>query len=353
MKPSLSIVIPVYNAEKYIDQCFETILRQGLDNDDFEVIVVNDGSTDSSVERCERWSSRIPNLQIISQANQGAGAARNHGISVAKGDYLYLFDCDDGLADQALATLLKRSQSSHLDVLFFGGKIVYENSKVQQTNPQGAHYFERRQNPEIMKGEELFVLQQQTGNFCAQPCMLMSRLGYINRYNIRFAEGIINEDNLFVLRATLYAERADTDQEQYYRYYVHANSVTTTNTSGTQRCVAHLYLASCFEQERQLALSRERPEVAQAIDSLICWFLDIVHESRPASLSELEQTVNESFPAISLSLRLLEATWREREATQRAEKRCAELEQSTTWRVGRIATIVPRSIKKLLHRVKQ
>lgn len=357
MKPALSIVIPVYNAERYLDHCFAVIDRQGLDPNEFEIIAVNDGSSDRSGDMLQARRTTMPNLIVITQENRGAGAARNAGIDAAQGDYLYFFDADDDLADGALRTLLDRCRTDNLDVLFFGAEVVFENDEVAREHPQDPHYFERRQAPGIASGEALFIEQQKTGNFCGQPCLLVARRESVQTSGARFAEGIMNEDNLYVLRATLGATRADTDQALYYRYHVRANTVTTNNAAGTKLSLSHLFLAQEFELVRLQALESGKTELANAIEPLVSWFIHVAIEAHPIDAAEARRMCTGPIPNIALPARLadrivaLEAELAaERERTAQLEARVTKMEASTTWKAGRALTSLPRALKDARHR---
>lgn len=108
----LSIIIPVYNVDLYLDQCLESILKQDLD--DCEIIIVNDGSTDHSIEIIEKYKDRYScSTLVISQDNSGLSAARNTGVQHCKGDYIYFVDSDDYLADEAIATIKEIIANDH------------------------------------------------------------------------------------------------------------------------------------------------------------------------------------------------------------------------------------------------
>lgn len=113
----LSIIIPVYNVERYIRPCFESIFKQGLNENDYEVIIVNDGTKDSSMEMIEDIISQHNNITIINQENQGLSVARNNGIKVAKGDYILMPDSDDLLIEYSLKPLLETAIESQADLI--------------------------------------------------------------------------------------------------------------------------------------------------------------------------------------------------------------------------------------------
>ena len=122
MKPSLSIVIPVYNVEQYLPKCLDSVL---VDNQfTGQVICVNDGSTDGSLAILEEYVARYSNMEIISQSNAGLSAARNVGLQAASGDYVMFLDSDDWLKPNAL---FKLSELIHgEDVIYFNGLKYYE-----------------------------------------------------------------------------------------------------------------------------------------------------------------------------------------------------------------------------------
>ena len=113
--PSVSVIIPAYNAEDYIDQCLDSVEKQSLT--DIEIIVVDDGSSDSTVEHVESHCVLDPRIRLFKQSNQFAGVARNKGISVAKGDYLYFLDADDWIEPNALEVLTSLATDSSVDIV--------------------------------------------------------------------------------------------------------------------------------------------------------------------------------------------------------------------------------------------
>lgn len=93
----LTIIIPVYNVEKYVGRCIESCLKQDLSPKEYEILVVNDGSKDGSIDIVRRYARENENIRIIEQENAGLSAARNHGIKEARGEYLWFVDSDDDI----------------------------------------------------------------------------------------------------------------------------------------------------------------------------------------------------------------------------------------------------------------
>ena len=113
----LSIIVPVYNVEKYIRDCLESIFRQGLDESIFEVIIVNDGTKDNSMEMIADIIKTHSNISVIEQENQGLSVARNNGIAAAKGEYIFMPDSDDLLIDNSLPFLLNKATETKADLI--------------------------------------------------------------------------------------------------------------------------------------------------------------------------------------------------------------------------------------------
>ena len=116
MSTKLSIIVPVYNVEKYIRPCIESIFKQGLDDADFEVIIVNDGTKDRSMEVIADIIQQHNNISVINQENQGLSVARNNGIAAAKGEYILMPDSDDLLIDNSLRPLLEKALETKVDL---------------------------------------------------------------------------------------------------------------------------------------------------------------------------------------------------------------------------------------------
>ena len=105
----LSIIVPVYNVEEYVRACIESIYRQGLNEEEFEVIIVNDGTEDKSIEVIADIINQHHNISVINQENQGLSVARNTGIAAAKGEYILMPDSDDLLIENSLKPLLEKA----------------------------------------------------------------------------------------------------------------------------------------------------------------------------------------------------------------------------------------------------
>ena len=127
----LSVIVPVYNVERFLPRCLDSLLRQGLEVGEWEVICVNDGSPDGSARILSRYEREHPDLiTVINQENQGLGGARNTGTAVAKGEYVAYLDSDDYLVDGALRFLLEHFCQDKPDVVCYGHHYVYTDGEA-------------------------------------------------------------------------------------------------------------------------------------------------------------------------------------------------------------------------------
>ena len=199
----LSIIVPVYNVEKYVRPCIESIFRQGLDNHDFEIIIVNDGSTDKSMEMIQDIIQDHSNITIINQENQGLSVARNNGIAIAKGDYIMMPDSDDLLIDNSVPFLLQKALSSKAD-LVVADFIEMESEEIDKFDMSNIH--QKDGSTKEKSGEQLFL-----NDLHPRQCYVwrtLFRRQFILENNITFYPGIFYQDVPFTHECYIKAQRA-------------------------------------------------------------------------------------------------------------------------------------------------
>ena len=216
----LSIIIPAYNVEKFLPKCLDSILRQECG--DFEVIVVNDGSTDGTMPLLEKYARTYSNLKVVSQENQGMSTARNRGLKEAHGEYVMFVDSDDWLCDNALTLLMPHFNGE--DVVCFNAKKYLEDD--------GTFVENNRPMPDaVMPGWEYFNGQRLLPTEIHFVCIWQRayRLGFLNENNLRFADGILRaEDDLFSTMVMYHAQTVKTVDVCCYVYRIRQSSITTT-----------------------------------------------------------------------------------------------------------------------------
>ena len=177
----LSIIIPVYNVERYINACLESLFRQGLNEDCFEVILVNDGTKDNSMEVIKDNLNRHTNIIILEQKNQGQSVARNNGLHIARGEYILMIDSDDLLVNDSLAFLLNQAISSKVDLLVADFLTIYDDEIIKSNNLQDSYIIVEK------TGEQLFL-----EDLNPHECFIwrtLYRADFLKSNNIEFVEG--------------------------------------------------------------------------------------------------------------------------------------------------------------------
>lgn len=215
--PTFSIIIPAYNAEAFLPKCLDSIFSQEFD--DYEVIVVNDGSTDETAVLLEGYASKHHKLQVLTQINQGMATARNRGMEVAHGDYILFVDSDDSLCPNALATLAPHLNGE--DIIGFGIQICNENIGIYTDNPI--------QPTTTMSGWDYFNLYRLKSTPVHFVCIWQRvyQRGFLEKNSLRFAEGLKRaEDDLFTTMAFLLAQRVKAISSCLYSYTVRQGSIT-------------------------------------------------------------------------------------------------------------------------------
>lgn len=208
----LSVIVPVYNVESWIDRCLESLVAQ--DFGDFEVVCVNDGSTDASRERLAAWEAREPRLRVIDQPNAGPSAARNAGIRAARGDYASFLDADDRYLPGACGRIVAALDQTGTDVLVFGGRAFPEGAACPEWLSESLHPRDVTYDTFTMD----LLLKEATRPFVWKLALrrdfLLSR-GILLDENLRFGE-----DQLFCFSVFPRARRTVLISNELYEYQV-------------------------------------------------------------------------------------------------------------------------------------
>ena len=232
----LSIIVPVYQVEQYIRACLESIFRQGLNDDVFEVIIVNDGTPDRSMEVIADIISQHHNITVINQENQGLSNARNNGINMATGEYLLFTDSDDLLIHNTLPFLLDKALASQADLVVADFVKMCDEQIAQFDHNQGdrlfdVNLFNQKPVPLIVQdksGKEL-LLQDLNPWQCYVWRSLYKR-EFLNRHHLRFIPGINYEDIPFTHQCYVKADRCLRVNWQFIIYRKGHESITSDFT---------------------------------------------------------------------------------------------------------------------------
>ncbi len=215
-----SIIVPVYNTAKYLKECFGSIYNQT--QKETEVIAINDGSTDNSLEILEEIKKEHPGLIIYSQENKGLGDARNKGMELATGEYIYFMDSDDCLATTAMETCYQYARENHLDIVMFDAETFGDLEHVRDAYNRKNLITEQET---VFRGED-FACKYFMRAFYPSACLLYTARTLIERHHLRFISRIYYEDNIFYCRALPLAERVMYIPQALYKRRYRENSIT-------------------------------------------------------------------------------------------------------------------------------
>lgn len=224
MKIDFSIIISIYNGERFLEKCIESILSQKRIS--IEIICIDDGSTDSTQKILQDYKNNLNNLTIISHKNIGLGASRNKGIDLAKGRYIQFLDVDDQLDENGCRELYVFMERHSLDMGSYSGWNII-NFTEKRHNP----YWEYKEIPERLLNSchPSNIFFPYITNLPVSSCLSIYRRFFLNKYKIRFPEGLFFEDNLFFYRAFFKARRYGILKKKLYLRNIHSGQITQRN----------------------------------------------------------------------------------------------------------------------------
>lgn len=241
----ISFVIPVYNVEKYLSDCLESILNQ--DCRDYEILLVDDGSTDSSGNICEEYAGKYSNISVIHQKNGGLSEARNTGIKNAKGKYILFVDSDDYIGKGSLKEIVSYCDElgKDIDVMFLEAYKVFPDYTVE---PLGDGYVECKINgkskQEVM--QHLCSLPKYPGSACTK----LVRRDLIIQNSIYFESGLLSEDLDWTIRLLKSAKKFGYCPVKYY-FYRQCRFGSITNSVSKKNVSDLLYILEKWSDKNQ------------------------------------------------------------------------------------------------------
>lgn len=245
----VSIIVPVYNAEKYLERCITSVVSQSYT--DIELILVDDGSSDSSREICEKWQTKDNRVRLISKENAGAGMARNTGLDYAKGDYVLFVDSDDYIERGAVSLCVAKLAEDKSDTVIFPQTILHEDNSPPRVIRLRTPYnvFEGATvRYELLPS--MFTYSMEIG---VSVWAKMFSLDLINKYNIRFysEREYYSEDTLFVIEYFAKAQQVSILNENLYYYLSINNSLSRTYNSKREENLNRFLLKSLEIAEKE------------------------------------------------------------------------------------------------------
>lgn len=213
--PKISIIVPIYNAEKYIDRCMQSIYAQTLT--DYEIILVNDGSKDNSLACCQAYADKDDRIRVIDKENGGAGSARNAGIEIAKGEYLAFPDADDWFEKEMYQELYDLAKSGDFDIVFSGVNYYQQGKGGQMVYSRSSYCTPVRYTTQKECRENVMTLFPTTIIFDS-PCNKLYKRSLVLNNKIYFRDLRRCQDAVFNIDCYHCAEKVVANEKAYYNY---------------------------------------------------------------------------------------------------------------------------------------
>lgn len=214
----LSIIVPIYGVEQYLRKCIDSLLNQDIDN--YEIILVDDGSPDACPQICDDYAASHENIHVIHRKNGGLSAARNSGIEVAQGEYVMFVDSDDFIEPNVLKGLLVQVERDNLDVLRY--RLQYVNPQYEVYNPYKSDPFKGNDYSELPTDGVSFLNSRMSTACYAWTFILKREL----LEGCTFTPGIYFEDTDWTPRMLCKAKRVASTQTVVYNYLIREGSIT-------------------------------------------------------------------------------------------------------------------------------
>lgn len=273
MNGVISVIVPVYNVEKYLPQCLDSILSQNYEK--LEVLLIDDGSTDASGKICDEYLEKDGRIRVIHQKNGGAASAKNAGLRAATGEYLSFVDSDDYLEPDVYGYMVARLEETGAEAAQFSFRDVYRTHTEEHILPSGEG---------IMEGKEYLVRFTKDWS-CALLWNKLYRRSIF--YGVFFEEGHKIDDEYFTYQGIMRAKRVLLDEKIVYNYRRRASSVMLSPRSREQVALDRV---DFLVKRREKVIARfpelRKPFDIQFLDALI--YLSEDENNSPESIAMLK-----------------------------------------------------------------
>lgn len=286
MSPLVSVIVPIYKAERYLAACIESLQKQTLK--DIEIILVNDGSPDGCLAICQEYAALDTRIKVIDKANGGVSAARNDGINLAQGQYVGYVDPDDKVEAEMYEQMLEAMLAEAADISMCNYSEDTEAGSKPVLLPFSGVVEQEAISEEIVARIIASPDLSKSGNIMGSACRLLIKKALLDNFAIRFPDQLpLMEDLVFCVAAFLKANRVVVLEGAYYRYQRFADSATTVykkNIFATQRdFFARLkQVLQGDARQRELAAEMDMRYISLAISAIS----NEMNSGNPKSLRE-------------------------------------------------------------------
>ena len=255
--PKISVILPVYDVEKYLAQCLDSILNQTFK--DFECICVNDGSTDNSLSILQEYEKKDNRIKIINQENKGLSGARNSALKIVTGKYIAFVDSDDFVSSDYLDKLINIAEKENSDIVYCRHKLYYSLDNKYEKGPNREElnklFFEysKAQNKDKQLEYILDIVENSRS-----ACMKLYKTDVINDNAILFFENIYAEEDFsFNILVNLYSQKINFLDEEMYYYRKQINSITSNNENFRLNTIKYFALLTKELEKRKFLQNNE------------------------------------------------------------------------------------------------
>ncbi|MCU7204082.1 glycosyltransferase [Turicibacter sp. TA25] len=232
----LSIVLPIYNVESYLECCMQSIISQNK-FDEIELLLIDDGSTDSSPRICDTYSTKYKNIIVIHKENGGLSDARNCGLMNATGKYIYFLDSDDYIEKNTIEFILNEINNNFLDIITLDAQCVDEHGEYIEDKQEYVH--KGVKNGIQYRGEEFVKKQLMFDKNYLTPVWLgVYRRQYLIENQLWFDKNLLHEDEMWTPKVFLQANKIKHINKKLYCYRIRENSIMRNKNKSREKNVA-------------------------------------------------------------------------------------------------------------------
>lgn len=281
----LSIIVPIYKVEQYLGKCVDSLLQQDLPPEEYEIILVDDGSPDQCGTICEDYAARFANVKVVHRANGGLSATRNSGIEVAQGRYIQFVDSDDYLEHDVLGKLIRKMEADNLDVLRFNYQNVNEKYEAFEPDKISKSFVDYRD--EVCDGQTFLTERLGFGCYAWQFVIRKELLE-----GCLFKIGIYFEDTEWTPRVLLKAKKVTSTDLLVYNYLMRQGSITQSVDELKKRKVLGDKLLLIDSMQGQMKKVNDKRwfegMISQTAISIIGYVCENYYENRREYLRQLK-----------------------------------------------------------------
>lgn len=239
----VSVIVPVYNVERYLRECLESILAQTYN--ELEVILVDDGSTDGSGKICDEYAEKYDHFSVIYKKNEGLGMARNTGLEHMRGDYVTFVDSDDYIEPTCIQTLMENLIKHQVDMCKGGSRRITNDKKILSEDAYIDEVYKDRNARELLLPRMIGSSPDKKDSIGKSVCGVVFSCNPIRKYKLRFfsEREMIEEDLVFHIDYMQHAKGACLIKEVVYNYRYNTNSLTTSYRKDRFEANCRFYLA--------------------------------------------------------------------------------------------------------------